>query len=234
MPLDGLERLDGVLLDGLDFCLAAYDALDAMRARSDGIEELRLLGSPQAKRLREEVLPIAAFIQARYGAGSRLQVRWLSGNQPYDAQLHYRGAVVEALGVPREQFLEVVTAVQATEHLVRERINEAGGAFAARGTSRDPETGIIVSVPVAAEHADTARLFVSLIQDRIARKASGGYPADTSLLVNCDLGEVVLDYEWREISETVRQSLQGKDTSFVEIALYHHANAIAGVAGRHP
>jgi len=234
MPLDGLERLDGVLLDGLEFCLAAYDALDAMRTKSDGIEELRLLGSPQAKRLTEEVLPIAALIQARYKAGSRLQVRWLSGSQSYDAQLYYRGAVVEALGVPREQFLEVVTAVQKTEHLVREKTNQAGGAFAARGTSREPRTGAIVSVPVAAEHADTARLFVSLILDRVARKAAGGYPADTSLLVNCDLGEVVLEDEWREIAEAVRQSLQGKNTSFVEIALYHHANAIAGVAGRHP
>jgi hypothetical protein len=234
MPLEGLERLDGVLLDGLEFCLAAYAALDAMRAQSGSIEELRLQGSPQAKRLREEVLPIAAFVQARYSAGSRLQVRWLSGNQPYDAQLYYRGPVVEALGIPREQYLEVVTAVQATQHLVREQTNETGGAFSARGTSRDPRTGAIVSVPVAAEYADTARLFVSLILDRIGRKASGGYPADTSLLVNCDLGDVVLQDEWRAIAQSVTQSLQGKDASFVEVALYHHANAVVAVAGRHP
>jgi hypothetical protein len=234
MPLDGLERVDGVLLDGLEFCLAAYDALDAMRDKSGGIEELRILGSPQAKRLREEILPIAAYIGARYKAGSRLQIRWFSGNQPYDAQLFYRGALVEALNIPREQYLEVVTAVQATEYLVQKKINETGGAFSARGTTRDPSTREIVSVPVAAEHADTAELFISLILDRIARKASGGYPADTSLLVNCDLGEVVLADEWDELVESVRRALQGKEPSFVEIAVYHHANAIAAVAGRHP
>jgi hypothetical protein len=234
MPLDGLDRLDGVLQDGLEFCLAAYDAFESMSAKEGGIEELRLLGSPQAKRLREEVLPIAAFIQARYRAGARLQIRWLSVNQPYDAQLFYRGAVVEALNIPSEQHLEVVTAVQATEYLVRKKINDTGGAFSARGTSRDARTGDIVSLPVATDPAETAELFVSLILDRISRKASGAYPADTALLVNCDLGEVVLEDEWRETADLVRHSLQAREPSFVEIALYHDANAIASVAGRHP
>lgn len=234
VPLDGLERLDGVLLDGLEFCLAAYEALDTMRAKPGGIQELRLLGSQQAKRLREEVLPIAAFIKARYGAGSRLQVRWLSGNQPYDAELFYRGPMAEAINIPHEQYLEVVTAVQRTEYLVRKKVNETGGAFTARGTSRDPKTREVVSVPVAVDHAETAGLFVSLILDRIARKASGGYPANTSLLVNCDLGEVVLEEEWQEIVQAVRHSLRGQEPSFVEIALHHDHNAIAAIAGRHP
>jgi hypothetical protein len=49
MPLDGLEAVDGAHLDGLAFCLAAYDILDGIRASPGGIEELRLRRGARGK-----------------------------------------------------------------------------------------------------------------------------------------------------------------------------------------
>src|SRR5689334_18068780 len=83
-PLD-LSALDDNLLDGLRFCTKAYDLLDQIRAEPDGLGKIRLLSSKREKRLLEELLPIAQYIQARYRTGNRLKIRWLSGSQPYDA-----------------------------------------------------------------------------------------------------------------------------------------------------
>ena len=232
MAVTGLEWLDGRLLDGLVFCGAAYDALEAIRASPKGIEELRLKRSPRAKKLLEEVLPLASFIRSRYGPGCRIKIRWLSGNQQFDARVLYRGAVVDRMSIPKRQYLEVTTAVHPTEHLVRQHLQATGGAFSARGTHRDPKTKQIVSVAVANEHSDTIAEFAALICSRVAAKASLKYPRSTTLLVNCDLGEVVLEDEWEEILQAVRSGLSGDQAVFLEVVLVHQANRPAVVASR--
>ena len=84
-PLD-LSALDDRLLDGLRFCTKVYDLFDQIRClEPDGLGKIRLLSSKREKRLLEELLPIAQYIQARYHVGNRLKVRWLSGSRPYDA-----------------------------------------------------------------------------------------------------------------------------------------------------
>ncbi len=124
MPIAGLESLDNRFLDGLEFCSAAYDALDAIRSTPQGIEELRLRRSRRSKKLLEEILPLAAFIQDRYRPGCRLRIQWVGGNQPFDARVLYRGPLVDWMEIPKRQYLEVTTAVQPTEHLVRERLRK--------------------------------------------------------------------------------------------------------------
>jgi hypothetical protein len=61
-----LSSLDNKLLDGLRLCLKVYDLFDQVRAEADGVGKLRLLKSKREKRLIEELLPIAQYIQTRY------------------------------------------------------------------------------------------------------------------------------------------------------------------------
>ena len=232
MAISGLESLDGRLLDGLEFCGAAYDAFEAIWSSPKGIEELRLRRSPRAKNLLEEVLPLADFIRACYRLGCRLRIRWLGGNQPFDARVFYRGASVDRMEIPKRQFLEVTTAVHPTRHLVRELCNAEGASFAARGTHRDPKTKKIVSVPIVYEHSEMIAECAALISTRVADKASRSYPPATALLVHCDLGLLILADEWEEIVRAVRANLQSDQAFFQEVVLVHDVHRVAIVASR--
>jgi hypothetical protein len=83
-PLD-LSTFDGRLLDGLNFCRDVYELFNQTRASPGGIGKLRLRPSKNEKRLIEELIPLARYVQARYREGRRIKVRWLSGSQPYKA-----------------------------------------------------------------------------------------------------------------------------------------------------
>jgi hypothetical protein len=72
-------------VDGLDFCGKVYDLFDQVRGGPDGIAKLRLRPTKNEKRLIEELIPIARYMQARYREGHRIKVHWFSGSQPYDA-----------------------------------------------------------------------------------------------------------------------------------------------------
>jgi len=232
VPIDGFAALDGQFLDGLEFCRAAYDVLEAIKAEPGGITELQGGSSRRAKKLLEEILPLAAFVQARYGPGSRMQVRWSGGNQPYDAQAYYRGGLVDRGFLPAEQYLEITTAEPGNEYLVRERMAKVGGSFAAIGTRRDPITREVVSDPVAVEHRDEMDGLVRLIVARVQNKTAHGYPENTALVVHCNLGGVILEDDWAHIVAAVREALKAQSLPFTEAVLVHHANGIARVGGR--
>src|ERR1019366_7780432 len=89
----GLSTFDDQLLDGLEFCRKVYDLFDQVQNGPDGIAKLRLRPSKNEKRLVEELIPIARYVQARYREGRRIKVRWLSGSQPYDAILWSSGGL---------------------------------------------------------------------------------------------------------------------------------------------
>jgi hypothetical protein len=232
VPLDDLAALDGRLMDGLEFCRAAYDALEAIKAEPGGITELQGSTSRRAKKLLEEILPLAAFIQARYGPGSRMQVRWSGGSQPYDAQGFYRGGLVDRGFLPAEQYLEITTAEPVNEYLVRERMAKHGGSFATAGTRRDPVTREVLSDPVAVEHSEEMDGFVRLILERVQEKVGHGYPENTALVVHCNLGEVILEDDWAYIVGAIRRMLHGQSLLFTEVVLVHHANGVARVGER--
>jgi hypothetical protein len=71
-----LSTFDDQLLDGLDFCRKVYDLFDQVRGEPDGIAKLRLRPTLTEKRLIEELIPLAHYVQARYREGGRLKVRW--------------------------------------------------------------------------------------------------------------------------------------------------------------
>jgi hypothetical protein len=136
-----LSTFDGELLDGLDFCRKVYDLFEQMSGGADGIAKLRLRPTKIAKRLTEELIPIARYVQARYREGRRIKVRWFSGSQPYDAILWSSGSLVEHGMVPRKLLVEVTMSVHQNEHLARRLLHERGGSFGVKGISRDKKTG---------------------------------------------------------------------------------------------
>lgn len=142
-----LSTFDGQLLDGLDFCRKVYDSFDQARSEKDGIAKLRLRPTKNEKRLIEELIPIARYVQARYREGRRIKVRWFSGSQPYDAILSSSGGLVEHGMAPRKLLVQVTTSVHQNEYLARRLLHERGGSFGVKGISRDKKTGDIVSKP---------------------------------------------------------------------------------------
>jgi hypothetical protein len=133
-----LGTFDDRLLDGLNFCRKVYAFFDQIKGSPGGIEKLRLLESKEEKRLVEELIPIAQYVQARYNAGRRLKIRWYAGSQPYDAVLLSSGLRVDSGLFAKKSLLEVTTAVHPKEHLVRELVNAGEVSFGVKGVCSGP------------------------------------------------------------------------------------------------
>jgi len=184
-PIAGLEEFDGRLLDGLNFCRRVYRLLHRLRSSLEGIRELRRRTSPRAKRLVEELLPLAAYVQSRYSGSRILRIRWMGGNQGFDAQVYWSGPAVENLGLPRHRYVEVTTAGPSNAYLVRELLDTQGGAFSSKGTHREPKSRRIVSRPVVESSPDAVRELAGIVKARIDDKSAKAYPPLTSLVVAC-------------------------------------------------
>ena len=118
MNSPSLEDLDGKLLDGLDFCARSYALFDSVRSTPEGIERLRLRSGTTEKRLLEELLPICRYVQTYYRPGRYISVRWVNGNQSYDAELHQRGEYVSQGYYHPLAYLEATCAMHENEHWV--------------------------------------------------------------------------------------------------------------------
>jgi hypothetical protein len=128
-----LAAIDNQLLDGLEFCTRVYDLFDRARKQPDGIASLRLRPSNIEKRLIEELIPIARYLQARYHEGRRIKVRWLSGSQPYDAVLWSSGELVKRNIAARKLLVEATTSVHQNNYLARQLLHEGGPVFGVEG-----------------------------------------------------------------------------------------------------
>ena len=201
-----LSTFDGQLLDGLDFCRKVYDLFDQVRDGPDGVAKLRLRPTKNEKRLIEELIPIARYVQARYREGRRIKVRWFSGSQPYDAILWSSGALVEHRMAPRRLLIEVTTSVHQNEHLARRLLHEQGGSFGVKGISRDKETGDVVSKPHVHTNDELARDLAGQILERVNSKSDKHYPPGMVLVVNCVPSGLILESEWSDAMERVRKT----------------------------
>jgi hypothetical protein len=201
-----LSTFDGRLLDGLGFCRKVYDWFDQTRQAPEGTAKLRLRPTKEVKRLVEELIPIARYIQARYREGRRIKVRWFSGSQPYDAVLWSSGPLVAKRFAPRRLLLEVTTSVHENEHLVRRLLHQKGGSFGVKGISRDRKTGEIISEPYVHSNDELSLDLADQIVARLRSKAEKQYPAGTVLIVNCVADNLILEDEWNEAINRVRRA----------------------------
>jgi hypothetical protein len=206
----GLATFDGRLLDGLNFCRRVYAFFDQIKSDPRGIEKLRLLKTKEEKRLVEELIPIAQYVQAHYNMGHRLKVRWLSGSQRYDADLVCSGLRVEKGLLPKKSFLEVTTAVHPNEHLVRELVNAGEVSFGVKGIRRDKKTKKIISETHIHHEGELTCDLVDQILKRLQDKGSKGYPSETVLVINCVTNTLIHESEWQAAIKQVRKaSLHG-------------------------
>lgn len=219
-----LSTFDGQLLDGLDFCRKVYDLFDQVRGGPDGIAKLRLRPTKSEKRLIEELIPIARYVQARYRERRRIKVRWFSGSQPYDAILWSSGALVEHRAAPRKLLVEVTTSVHQNEYLARRLLHERGGSFGVKGISRDKKTGAVVSKPHVHTNDELATDLAGQILERLKSKSNKHYPPGMVLIVNCVPNGLILGSEWSDAIERVTQAkvhLAFREVFLLETAMSH-------------
>jgi hypothetical protein len=201
-----LSTFDGQLMDGLEFCRKVYDLFDQVKSGPDGIAKLRLRPTKMEKRLIEELIPIARYVQARYREGRRIKVRWFSGSQPFDAVLWSSGDLVKHHIDPRKLFVEVTTSVHQNEYLARRLLHEQGGSFGVKGIFRDKKTGAIVSKPHVYDGYEIATDLASQILERLKRKSDKNYSPTTVLIVNCVANGITLPDEWNEAVDRVTKA----------------------------
>ncbi|MGO9177352.1 MAG: hypothetical protein ACLPT6_10375 [Desulfobaccales bacterium] len=197
-----LDEINGRLRDGLIFCRKVYDLFEKIRTGPDGVRRLRAREKLE-KRLIEELLPVARYVQMRYNHARKIKVKWIDGNQQYDAYLLSSGWEVEHDFVPKKQFLEVTTAVHQKDHLAREHLNKHGATFGTRGMTRDKKTKETISKPTVYTNHEAEDEFVELIKGRINKKVKKQYPKDTLLVIQCVFDTAL---EWDYIIEKVRSA----------------------------
>src|SRR5713101_3938648 len=203
-PID-LSTLDGELLDGLDFCREVYDLFDRIYQAPDGVTRLRKRQGTE-KKLVEELIPIARYVQARYREGRRLKVRWLSGSQPYDAVLWSRGGIVTHRCAPRRVLLEVTSSMHENEYLARQLLMTKGGSFGVKGISRDKKTGEVKSEPHVHSNSEIESDLATQVLARIAEKAAKNYPWNTILIIQCFCNTLTLLSEWEDALKRVAEA----------------------------
>ena len=201
-----LSTFDGRLLDGLSFCRKVYELFNQTRAGADGIANLRLRPTKLEKRLIEELIPLARYVQARYREGRRIKVRWLAGSQSHDGWLLSSGVIVDRGFAPKKVCVEITTSVHENDHLVRELLQEQKPVFGVKGISRDKKTRAIVSEPYVVTNDERETDLASQIIARIKDKSAKGYPPGTVLIVFCVLNGVTLETEWNEAVTRVEQA----------------------------
>ena len=200
-----LSTFDGKLLDGLNFCRKVYQFFDQVRAAPDGPSRIRLRPTRTEKRLLEELIPIAWYVQGRYRAGRRIKVRWFSGSQPFDAVLLSSGVLVEHGMFPRKLLVEVTLSVHPNEYLVRKLVDEQGRAFGVKGTARDKKSGTIISKPHVYKNNERVMDLKGQILQCLQKKSAKQYPPGTVLIVDCVAG--LLDQtEWDDAVEEVKKA----------------------------
>lgn len=222
-----LSQFDSNLLEGLEFCSKVYALFESIRNAEDGPSRLRRRPTRVEKKLLEELLPICKYVQHSYRPGRYMSVRWVDGNQRYDAELVQRGAYVAHNYYPAAGFLEVTCTMHPNEYLNRELLDTKGHSFSLEGMRRLPN-GEIESLPVSYTNREFVSSYAKLITNQIAKKAAIAYPENTTLIVQCTLNMPYMPDEWGELMNQVRATLP--QSCFREIYIYdtvcHYSQAL--------
>jgi hypothetical protein len=213
-----ISAIDGHLLDGLSFCGKVYELFESIRATDDGRHRLRMRTGQVEKKLTEELLPICKYVQTTYRAGRYISVKWVNGNQQYDAEVSQSGAYVDHGWIPANAHLEVTCVMHENDYLSRELLDGGGVAFGVEGITRDKKTREIKSEPVGRSNRDFIDSYYPLVLNQIMKKTGITYPAETTLIISCSLNTPYMPDEWEVLVVKVRGGLPAH--SFREIFMY--------------
>lgn len=198
-----LIQFDGKLIDGLQFCAKGYSLFEEIRNQPNGVSNLRMRATNVEKKLLEEILPICRYIQTKYRTGRYISVRWLQGNQQYDAEVFEKGGYIHAGCYPAKSFIEVTCAMHPNEYLSWEILEKKGGAFGLDGIRRIKKSKDIESEPVVYTNSEFVESFAQLIIMQINKKAAIKYPENTTLIVSCSLNNIYTPDEWLLLQDKV-------------------------------
>jgi hypothetical protein len=172
------------------------------------------------KKLLEELVPICKYVQASYKPGRYISVRWVDGNQQFDAEIVQRGEYVSHNCYPAEGYLEVVGAVHPKDYLLREALERNGRAFGLDGLERLKESGEVASSPVGYNIREVIASDSTRILQQIIKKTLKPYPQNTTLIVDCTASTMYSPDEWAQLVAQVKDGLP--HFPFLEIYLYEH------------
>ena len=212
-----LSALDDKLLDGLEFCSKAYDLFDRVRAQPDALERIRIREDVVEKKLFEELLPIAHYVQRQYRAGDRFQIQWSSGPQPYDAILFSPQSMVDEAGKPEKIIIEATSALHPNDHVSRRVGHEDGLSWGPRSVEKDPKTGKQTTKAVALGYLENSSELAGFIVRMLEKKSAKNYPLETVLVINCTTFGIMYDDEWKATVEMVEKTNLHKN--FREVCL---------------
>jgi len=194
-----LSDFDGRLIDGLSFCRKVYRLFDQILEMPNGRSRLRMLKSKTEKRLVEELIPIARYIQHRYHEAYRIKIRWNSGSQRHDAMLFGSGEWVNHGLSSKRLAVEITLSMHPNEYLVRENVDTGGASFDPETTKRDKKTGKIDSEPHVRDGWETMQELADQVTERIRVKSAMGYGSDTVLIVGAVPNFPMLYSEWQKV-----------------------------------
>ena len=221
-----LGSFHDTVLDGLEFCSKVYDFIDQIKAGPGGLDKWRLRLDRPEKKIHDELLPIARYIQYIYGPGNRVKIRWLDGSQQFDAILYPPSLIVENTNVPSEICLEVTTIVHPYAHFSRQMLVEQGGTFGAKSIRINRATGTPDSEPHVNVNDEASVYLSEKTVERITAKAEKQYPRDTVLIVGCEVDELLTDEEWaKAVSMVATANVHGgfRGVFLFESMIGHHA-----------
>lgn len=219
-----LSEFDGQLLDGLDFCRRVYGLFDFISSEPNGIKQIRLKSGPVEKKLMGELLPICRYVQTYYRLGRYISVRWVDGNQSYDAELHQAGVYIEKGYIPSIAYVEATCAMHQNEHLIWKLLNEGRPAFAPEGIEKH-QGRPVESKAVAFSGNEHISSFAPLVTSLIHEKMQIDYPKNTSLVVQCYLNSLYTLDDWRLLISMVEHEI--RTSRFQEVLLVNGTNDLA-------
>jgi hypothetical protein len=209
---DGLKEIDGHLLDGLTFCKNVYRLFEKASSSPSAISSIRQRKRP-FKKLVEELLPLAWYVQTLYRYRNRVRIKWIDGSQNFDAY------VTQPLG---EHHVEITVATYKAAHLKRKLLDEVGITAHPTGIAKNRETGELVSRPVVLAGRKAENDFSEIIVQAIRKKLNINYPPNTTLIVQCEgdswFGDMEWDYVFRRTSKRVTV---GKFTAIFMVSASH-------------
>ncbi|HEY3301566.1 MAG TPA: hypothetical protein VGJ90_12415 [Methylophilaceae bacterium] len=215
-----LPQLDGQTIDGLIFCKMVYTLFEDIIQSNEGVSRIRLRGkraNQTEKKLIEELLPICKFIHLKYRPGRYLSIKWINGNQQYDAELQQQGKLITQGYYPVTSYIESTTVMHKNDFLQRELLDTQGYTFGLEGISRS-RSGQIESKATSYHNLEFIEIFSKLLIKGISKKLKLNYPQNTTLLVECFLNTIYTQDEWNTLILNVEQNI--KNDKFQEILIF--------------
>lgn len=225
-----LSEFDGHWFDGLDFCRKTYTLFDSIRSQPGGIERLRQHLTRVEKKLLEEFLPICRYIQTYYRLGRYISVRWVDGNQSYDAEFRQAGVYIENGYIPSVAYLESTCVMHQNEYLIWKLLSEGKAAFAPEGIEKQRGKPV-ESKPVVFSNNEHVSNFAPLVVSSMREKIQIDYPENTSLVVECYLNGLYTLDDWRLLISTVEQGI--RTSRFQEVLLVNGTTDFATPLSQH-